>query len=66
MVANVAAFHEAIVKGDCANPTAPPSVQSTLLTIMGRHAAYEHRLVTWQEIVEDRQQLSPNLEGLRD
>jgi predicted dehydrogenase len=66
VVANIAAFHEAIGKGDCANSTASDSVQSTLVTILGRHAAYETRLVTWQEIVEDRHQLSPNLEGLRD
>ncbi len=40
-VSNIAAFHTAIGKGDCANATVPPSVRSNLTTILGRTAAYK-------------------------
>jgi hypothetical protein len=65
-VANIAAFHQAIGGGDVSNPTVAPSVESTLVSIMGRTAAYENRLVTWQETVDAGQRLVPSLTGLRD
>jgi predicted dehydrogenase len=65
-VANIAAFHAAIVKGDYANPTVGPSVESNLITILGRKAAYENRLVTWDEILNDKERLDPALNSLRD
>ena len=37
---NIATFRDNITKGDCANPTVPPSVRSNLTTILGRMAAY--------------------------
>lgn len=49
--ANVAAFHESILAGKFDNPTVAPSVRSNLATILGRTAAYEKRLVEWDEIV---------------
>ena len=65
-VNNIAAFHESITTGDYANATVPPSVQSNLVTILGRKAAYEKRRVDWSEIVKDKRRLAPDLEGLRD
>jgi myo-inositol 2-dehydrogenase/D-chiro-inositol 1-dehydrogenase len=65
-VTNIAAFHESIGKGDYANTTADPSVQSTLLTILGRTAAYERRVVTWDEIVASDERFAPDLRGLTD
>jgi len=65
-VANIAAFHEAILARDSGNPTVSPSVQSNLVTILGRKSAYENRLVTWDELVKDGERLMPNLKGLKD
>ncbi len=63
-VANIAAFHTAIAAGDAANPTVKPSVQSNLITIMGRTAAYEKRLVTWKETLASTAVLEADLAGL--
>ena len=65
-VANIATFHESIQTGDCSNPTVAESVRSNLLTILGRTAAYEGRVVTWKEISESDQQLVADLKGLKD
>lgn len=65
-VNNIAAFHRSIATGDFANPTVAPSVQSNLITILGRKAAYEKRRVTWPELLKDEERLEPNLEGLKE
>jgi myo-inositol 2-dehydrogenase/D-chiro-inositol 1-dehydrogenase len=65
-VANIEAFHKSIVEGDTRNPTVAPSVQSNLITILGRKAAYENRLVNWNELLKDQERLIPNLTGLKD
>ncbi len=62
---NVTAFYDAIKKGDCSNATVAPSVQSTLITIMGRSAAYTGKLVTWEETVKDTTVLDGRLTGLK-
>ena len=64
--ANIAAFHTAILERDYGNPTVAPSVQSNLVTILGRKSAYENRLVTWDELMKDGERLTPNLKGLKD
>ena len=65
-VANIAAFHRAIVEGDFRNPTVAPSVQSNLITILGRRSAYENRVVAWAELLKDGERLYPGLKGLKD
>jgi len=65
-VANIAAFHKAIIEGDYRNPTVEPSVQSNLITILGRKSAYENRIVTWAEIAGSGERLLPDLKGLKD
>ena len=65
-VSNVAAFRKCIMGGDFANPTVGPSVQSNLITILGRKAAFEKRRVTWEELLRDEERLKPNLAGLKD
>jgi len=65
-VNNIASFHRSITTGDFANPTVAPSVQSNLITILGRKAAYENRRVTWDELLRDKERLEPNLEDLKD
>lgn len=65
-VANIAAFYKAVAAGDVANPTVEPSVQSNLITILGRKSAYENRLITWEEIASSGERLVPDLSGLKD
>ena len=64
-VNNIATFHDSIVKGDASNPTLAPSIQSNLITIMGRKAAYTGKLVTWEETIKDTERLDGKLEGLK-
>jgi myo-inositol 2-dehydrogenase/D-chiro-inositol 1-dehydrogenase len=65
-VANIAEFHRAIFESDFRNPTVEPSVQSNLITVLGRKAAYENRLVTWAELIPSSERLLPDLKGLKD
>jgi myo-inositol 2-dehydrogenase/D-chiro-inositol 1-dehydrogenase len=65
-VNNIAAFHKSITDGDFTNPTVAPSVQSNLITILGRKASYEKRRVTWEELLRDEERLDPDLAGLKD
>lgn len=64
-VANIKAFHENITAGRFDNPTVAPSVQSNLITILGRTAAYETRMVTWDEMLQKNEKLDANLKGLK-
>jgi len=65
-VNNIATFHANIQAGECKNPTVAESVRSNLLTILGRTAAYEGRVVTWDEIVKSDEKLVADLKGLKD
>jgi predicted dehydrogenase len=62
---NVASFYDSVKKGECANATVAPSVQSTLITLMGRKAAYTGKLVTWEETVKDAERVDGKLAGLK-
>ncbi|HXY38912.1 MAG TPA: Gfo/Idh/MocA family oxidoreductase [Vicinamibacteria bacterium] len=64
-IANIAAFHEAILRGDFTNPTVGPSVRSNLTTILGRTAAYRGSRVTWDEMMAANEALPADLSGLR-
>lgn len=64
-VNNIAAFHQCIRSGRCDNPTVAASVQSNLITILGRTAAYERRPVTWEEILHSGNVMELRLEGLK-
>jgi predicted dehydrogenase len=64
-VANIAAFHESIARGDFSNPTVAPSVRSTLTTIVGRTAALRQAKVTWDEVMAAGETLEADLSGLR-
>jgi myo-inositol 2-dehydrogenase / D-chiro-inositol 1-dehydrogenase len=65
-VANIAAFHAGIQKQDYKNATVPESVRSNLVTILGRTAAYEGRVVTWDELLRSDERLMADLKGLKD
>jgi len=64
-VKNIAEFHRCVTQGIVDNPTVAPSVQSNLITIMGRTAAYEKRVVTWEETLRSTAVLDPKLDGLK-
>ena len=65
-VSNIAAFHDAIQRGDYSQPTVAESVRSNLVTILGRTAAYGNRVVTWDEILRSDERFEPDLTGLKD
>ncbi len=64
-VSNIAAFHTAIGKDDCANATVAPSVRSNLTTILGRRAAYKKAEVTWDEMIKSAEKLEYSFAGLK-
>jgi predicted dehydrogenase len=64
--ANIAAFHASITQAHCENLTVAPSAQSTLLTILGRTAAYRGELVTWEQLLSANERLEADLNGLKD
>jgi len=63
-IANIKAFHEAVLAKDAANSTLEPSVTSNLVAIMGRTAAQEKRTVVWSEFVKSKKLLQADLSGL--
>jgi myo-inositol 2-dehydrogenase / D-chiro-inositol 1-dehydrogenase len=65
-VTNIATFYDAIQRRDFRNATVGESVRSTLVTILGRTAAYENRVVAWDDILRSDERLEPNLKGLKD
>jgi predicted dehydrogenase len=64
-VANIKTFYDSITSGKFDNPTVETSVQSNLVTILGRTAAYENRIVTWDELLKSNQKLDANLKGVK-
>ena len=64
--ANIATFYTNITTGNFANATVAPSVQSTLITILARTAAYRGELVTWQNLLAANERLEADLRGLKD
>ena len=64
--ANIATFYASITEQNYKNPTVAPSVQSNLITILGRTAAYAGELVTWDKLLAANQRLDWDLKGLKD
>lgn len=63
--ANIEEFHRAITQGDYANPTVAPSVRSNLTCVLGRDAAYQGRVLHWEEMIRAGAKLEPNWAGLK-
>ena len=63
--ANLQAFRAAIAAGEISNPTVAPSVQSNLITLLGRKAAYTGQSVTWDDLLKDKTPLDGKLDGLK-
>ncbi len=51
---NLETFHQSILKGDATNSTVGASVQSNLMTILGREAAYSRKILTWEELLQEK------------
>ena len=64
-VSNIATFHKDITESRYDNSTVAPSVRSNLVTILGRTAAYQSRLVSWEEIVHSKEKCVADLKGLK-
>jgi predicted dehydrogenase len=62
---NIAAFYNNITTGNYANSTLMPGVTSNLVTILGRNAAYTKREVLWEDLIQSKEKLIPNLKGLK-
>ena len=59
-IANVKAFIEAVRSGKLVN-NADQAVESNLTAILGRMAAYQQRLVTWDEMMRSNEKLEAEL-----
>jgi myo-inositol 2-dehydrogenase / D-chiro-inositol 1-dehydrogenase len=64
-VVNINEFYDAVLKGDCSNPTVAPSVRSNLTAILGREVAYHRKEMTLAALLKHGKKLEPNLKGLR-
>lgn len=63
---NIATFHRSIAEANWSNPTVAPSVQSNLITILARTAAYTGGIVTWDKLMAANERLeSDALKGLK-
>lgn len=65
-VRNIRSFHDSITGGDFSNATVPPSVRSTLTTILGRTAAYQQDEVTWKTLIQNQETWEADISGLKD
>lgn len=65
-VANIAAFHASILAGRCANETVEPSVQSNLLAVLVREAAYAGTPLRWDDLLKSATAVDGKLAGLKD
>ncbi len=62
---NIADFHKRVTESRFDNPTVAPSVQSNLITILGRTAAYSGDIVTWGKLLASKEKLEADLRGLK-
>jgi len=65
-VNNISTFYKSVSEGVYDNPTLKPSVESNLVTILGRTAAYKGEQVYWYQVLKDTERLDPGLSGLKD
>jgi myo-inositol 2-dehydrogenase/D-chiro-inositol 1-dehydrogenase len=64
-IANIKTFYDSVTGGKFDNPTVECSVRSNLITILGRTAAYGNRMVTWDEMLKNKEKLDANLKGVK-
>jgi predicted dehydrogenase len=61
---NIATFYKCVTSGDYSNSTVTRSVRSTLVTILGRTAAYKRSEVTWAEVIQANEKWEFDTHGL--
>ena len=64
-VRNIAAFYDAITKGDVSNTTVQHAVDSVLTCILGREAAARCTLLTMDTVLKENKKLMVDLTGLK-
>jgi len=64
-VRNIATFHENVMKGDVANPTVEPSVNSALATILGREATRRGVSLTMEDLIKENRRIEVDTTGLK-
>ncbi len=64
-VRNIAAFHQQITEGNCANETVRMGIDSCLATILGREACLRKGRMTMEELLKANRQLEVDLTGLK-
>ena len=64
-VRNIAAFYEAILAGDCSNPTVTRAVDSALATILGREAGLARSWMTMEDLLKKNARCEVDLKGLK-
>ncbi len=62
---NIAAFHQQVTSGDCANATVPMAVASCLATILGREACLRKGRMTMDDLRRENRSLGLDLAGLK-
>jgi len=62
---NIAAFYKQVTENQFENATVAPSVRSNLVTILGRTAAYRNARIGWQELLDGKEKLVFDAEGLK-
>ncbi len=63
---NIKTFYNSITTGTYANQTLEPSVESNLVSLLGRTAAYRGEQVYWYQLLKDTDRMQPDLSGLKD
>ncbi len=62
---NVRDFYKFVTEGHYANETVAPSVRSNLTCVLGRNAAYQQGMLTWDDMIKANERLEPDLKGLK-
>ena len=61
---NIKTFHDNIVNGIYDNVTVEPSLNSTLVTILGREAGKRSEKLTLKQLLKENKELSVDTTGL--
>ncbi|MBD3267130.1 hypothetical protein GF373_10715 [bacterium] len=61
---NIETFRQSIADEDYSNPTVEPSVRSNLVCVLGRTAAYRQDEITWNQLLDEKEELDAGLKGL--
>ena len=63
---NLGTFYKNVTGGIYDNSTVEPSVNSTLVTILGREAGARNSLVTWDQLLRENKRVELDLKGLKE